>query len=1007
MGTTDCGNEVMPGSGGHEEKIFVSVRLRPLNTKEILRNDISDWECINDDTIIYKNANLSASERSMYPTAYTFDRVFRSDCSTRQVYEQAAKDVALSVVSGMNSSVFAYGQTSSGKTYTMTGITEYAIADIYEYMQKHTEREFVLKFSAMEIYNESVRDLLSADCIPLRLLDDPERGTTVEKLTEEILRNWDHVIELLSVCEAQRHIGETSLNEMSSRSHQIIRLTIESSSHGVFGKDSSSILSATVNFVDLAGSERASQSLSEGTRLKEGCHINRSLLTLGTVIRKLSKGQNGHIPYRDSKLTRILQTSLAVNARTAIICTLSPARIHVEQSRNTLLFASCAKEVTTNAQVNLVMSDKALVKHLQRELARLESELRSPQSSLSTLSYPALLQEKDLQIEKLEKDVKELILQRDIAQTQVKDLLEMIGDDGNSMIRVGLGHYPHLRVQKSPEYEIPEQETSIGADPRSLDIDIGSDDHSRTSSDDHFAQVPYFEENFVNRNISPRLVISSSNFSESDSIQGWEEMEKQSNELSDDLCKEVRCIEIEESSNEGVVEPYCLPSEENIRFPALRIHGNVDVLEPEPESVLTTPAKDEELLSSQLKENVQMNRGSDHSPFLEDKEPVLASLEDDKESVSSSFKEERELKCLPFLEVSSLAHDLAKDSSGSRSLKLTKSRSCKASMLIESSSSWLKMIQYCETTPPDGSEREYTSRPVGFERKISPLNFGSNSQRSSPEDSQSSAKNAFDIVIGVSKGKVSAAEDVSVNYTCYTEIREKAELPIEKELAEIPTEKEVPENPEERELKANQTSKSVKDVGLDPIEEDEHKVFSNNWPMDFKRLQKEIIECWHACNVSLVHRTYFFLLFQGDPSDSIYLEVELRRMMFLKDKFSRGENTVVNGRRLSLASSVKGLRQERRMLSNQMLKKLSEQERDSLFIKWGIGINTKLRRLQLAHRVWTNTDDMNHVADSAFLVAKLVGFTEPGVATKEMFGLNFTPPSTRTYSFKRSLVSLL
>lgn len=106
-------------------------------------------------------------------------------------------------------------------------------------------------------------------------------------------------------------------------------------------------------------------------------------------------------------------------------------------------------------------------------------------------------------------------------------------------------------------------------------------------------------------------------------------------------------------------------------------------------------------------------------------------------------------------------------------------------------------------------------------------------------------------------------------------------------------------------------------------------------------------------------------------------------------------------------NSVKGLRQERRMLSNQMLKKLSEQERDSLFIKWGIGINTKLRRLQLAHRLWTNTEDMNHIADSAFLVAKLVGFTEPGVATKEMFGLNFTPPSTRTYSFKRSLVSLL
>ncbi|CAA0834058.1 ATP binding microtubule motor family protein, partial [Striga hermonthica] len=101
-------------------------------------------------------------------------RVFRSDCSTREVYEKGAKDVAISVVNGINSSVFAYGQTSSGKTFTMTGITEFAISDIYDYIQKHPERDFVLKFSAMEIYNESVRDLLSVDTTPLRLLDDPE-----------------------------------------------------------------------------------------------------------------------------------------------------------------------------------------------------------------------------------------------------------------------------------------------------------------------------------------------------------------------------------------------------------------------------------------------------------------------------------------------------------------------------------------------------------------------------------------------------------------------------------------------------------------------------------------------------------------------------------------------------------------------------------------------------------------------------------------------------------------
>ncbi|GMP35748.1 hypothetical protein CsSME_00008083 [Camellia sinensis var. sinensis] len=171
---SECGGGGGMGmtGGGCEEKIFVLVRLRPLNEKETARNDLCDWECINEDTIIFKNCNLPLPDRFMYSTAHTFDRVFRSDCSTKEVYEKEAKDVALSVVSA---TVFAYGQTSSGKTFTMMGITEYAVADIYYFIiEKHNEREFLLKFSAMEIHNESVRDLLSTDSTPLRLLDDPE-----------------------------------------------------------------------------------------------------------------------------------------------------------------------------------------------------------------------------------------------------------------------------------------------------------------------------------------------------------------------------------------------------------------------------------------------------------------------------------------------------------------------------------------------------------------------------------------------------------------------------------------------------------------------------------------------------------------------------------------------------------------------------------------------------------------------------------------------------------------
>ncbi|KAK6131245.1 hypothetical protein DH2020_035002 [Rehmannia glutinosa] len=451
-------------SNAHEEKIFVAVRLRPLNERELSKNDVSEWECINSTTILFKN---TLQERTMLPTAYTFDRVFRSDASTKQVYEEAAKKIALSVLSGMNSTIFAYGQTSSGKTYTMSGITEYTIADIYDYINMHREREFVLKFSAMEIYNESVRDLLVLDGAPLRLLDDPEviielrERTVVDKLTEVTLTDSNHLHELLSVCEAQRQIGETTLNELSSRSHQILRLTVESETREYVGAENTSTLTASVNFVDLAGSERASQTLSAGTRLKEGCHINRSLLTLGTVIRKLS-----------------------------------PAHGHLEQSRNTLLFASCAKQVSTNAQVNVVMSEKALVKQLQKELARLENELRSLSSLANSCGSSSALKEKELLIEKMDKEIRELTHQRDLAQSRVEDMLRSGGE-----------------YQASKSWQ----------DRRS----VPENNEEQFLSDDTLSRL------YIDKYFGP------------DPCQGWEKIAQENNKNFEDNCKEVQCIEID------------------------------------------------------------------------------------------------------------------------------------------------------------------------------------------------------------------------------------------------------------------------------------------------------------------------------------------------------------------------------------------------------------------------------------------------------------------------------
>ncbi|XP_057966111.1 kinesin-like protein KIN-7F [Malania oleifera] len=940
------------GASGNEEKILVLVRLRPLSEKEIARNEVSDWECINDTTVLFRN---SLQERSMFPTAYTFDRVFRSDCFTKQVYEEGAKETALSVVGGINSTIFAYGQTSSGKTYTMIGITEYTVADIYDYIQRHEERAFVLKFSAMEIYNEVVRDLLSTDSTPLRLLDDPERGTIVEKLTEETLRDWNHLKELLCICEAQRQTGETSFNEKSSRSHQILRLTIESSAREFLGKGNSTTLAASVNFVDLAGSERASQALSVGARLKEGCHINRSLLTLGTVIRKLSKGRHGHINYRDSKLTRILQPSLGGNARTAIICTVSPARSHVEQSRNTLFFASCAKEVTTNAKVNVVMSDKALVKHLQKELARLESELRSPAPASSTYDYGALLRKKDLQIEKMEKEIRELAKQRDLAQSRVEDLLQVIENDKASRQWVEISSQSTWQAGYTCEDECSVSESSDVADSSCLDVGVGK--FNTTQYSDEVASDMPEGQNQQYPEITEEHSLSDDNSSmpQSDRFQ-VQDIAPRTGEDPDDLYKDVQCIEMEESSEGKNFESLALLTGESEGVPALTVSGNRDVAE---QGMISTPLKGD-IEVSQVQ--ADFTYGS-----MEQK------IHDVQKAIDSLVS--------PYADKSS-PQALARDMSSCRSLKLTRSWSCGANIMTLSSSPCSDKAQRNVKTPANGFERDFPGRPEGMQRKFPSLKYDTSFSRLSRNDSQSSAESAFMDGLKVQDTKNSADEDITSVHTFVAGLKEMAELQYKKQFVEG----QVPG-----------AGKNVRDVGLDPMQDALEDY--PDWPLEFERQRSTIIELWQTCNVSLVHRTYFFVLFKGDPADSIYMEVELRRLSFLKEMFSRGNQAVENDQTPTPASSMRALRREREMLCKLMQRRLSEGDRRALYQKWGIALDTKRRKLQLVQRLWSDIKDINHISESASLVAKLVRFSEQGQALKEMFGLSFTSPCPRRRSY--------
>ncbi|URD72096.1 Kinesin motor domain containing protein [Musa troglodytarum] len=891
--------------GAKEERIVVSVRMRPLNAQEMEKSDPSDWDCINDTTVVFKN---SLPERSVYPTAYTFEPTFNSshyglphlpvlispllgDDQTEHSGATATRDVSTMkepkkslsrssaglMVSAEHSaglftffvsppsihlrlrvaaSIFAYGQTSSGKTYTMAGVTEYTMEDVYDHIKKHEEREFVLRFSAMEIYNEAVRDLLSSDGSPLRLLDDPE--------------------------------------------------TIESTARESKGRDGSSALLAAVNFVDLAGSERASQASSAGNRLKEGCHINRSLLTLGTVIRKLSKGRTGHIPYRDSKLTRILQPFLGGNARTAIICTMSPARSHIEQSRNTLLFASCAKQVVVNAQVNLVMSDKALVKHLQRELARLEHELRYP-GSASCTHHSDALRDKDTQIKKMEREIKELMQQRDLAQSRLEDLLHAVADEQSS-------RQWEESSQSSASHARGECEDALSISAASAiayqipDFCSSRFDASKESNEQSKRHIELPDK--MGRSISSPTL--------------HRPIRQEGNEDTEEHCKEVRCVEI-----------HALSTTRSEEFNLL--------LNDESESDLPPPTDE--------------GRPGDPAPGSEGDAHLRAAVE---QSIDIETKTTDNV-VKPCPQESSPLNSAQKMMTSSRERILTRSRSCKASLMNSSILSWLEHVERDTKTPPEIFGEKSPGRPGEDERRLPASDYDVESEKVSAEVTLSD----------MPKTQTAGGEvDDHVDASFLAEDDRRKQLPSDQEAQGVLSQ-------------GHGAEKSIETVGMDAV----------RWPLEFERKQREIVQLWHACDVPLVRRTCFFLLFDGDPADSFYMEVECRRLSFLRNTFARGNAGDL------VASSLRCLRREREMLCRQMQKKLSPEERESLYAEWGVALSSKQRRLQVARRLWTATD-VEHVAESAALVAKLTGFAKRGQAMKEMFELSFTPQ--QNHHHKRS-----
>ncbi|GMI63354.1 kinesin 7.3 [Hibiscus trionum] len=362
-----------------KENVTVTVRFRPLSPREIRQGEEIAWYA-DGETIVRNEHNPSI--------AYAYDRVFGPTTTTRHVYDIAAQHVVSGAMEGINGTIFAYGVTSSGKTHTMhgdqrsPGIIPLAVKDAFSIIQETPNREFLLRVSYLEIYNEVVNDLLNPAGQNLRIREDAQ-GTFVEGIKDEVVLSPAHALSLIAAGEEHRHVGSTNFNLLSSRSHTIFTLTIESSPCGE-NSEGEAVNLSQLNLIDLAGSE-SSKAETTGVRRKEGSYINKSLLTLGTVISKLTDVRATHIPYRDSKLTRLLQSSLSGHGRVSLICTVTPSSSNTEETHNTLKFAHRAKHIEIQAAQNKIIDEKSLIKKYQNEIRSLKEELEQLKRGIVTI----------------------------------------------------------------------------------------------------------------------------------------------------------------------------------------------------------------------------------------------------------------------------------------------------------------------------------------------------------------------------------------------------------------------------------------------------------------------------------------------------------------------------------------------------------------------------------------------------------------------------------------------
>lgn len=331
----------------------------------------------------FQKTNLPMMGKKVKDIRFCFDRVFDEDCGQEEVYDGSAKELVGHVMNGFHSTVFAYGATGCGKTHTISGsrdkpgIVFLIMKDLFSRIAaKAHDTDIALTVSYLEIYNETIRDLLAPESGQLQLREANGMAHPAGLSTKEPTCATD-VVEWITLGNANRTVNATEANATSSRSHAVLRVTITQKPRA--GGLTENSQSATLSVIDLAGSERASVTKNKGDRLIEGANINRSLLALGNCINALcDPRKRGHVPYRDSKLTRLLKQSLGGNCKTVMIVCVSPSSAHYDETHNTLQYANRAKEIKTKAIRNVISVDRHVAQYCQQimEQAQIIAQLK-------------------------------------------------------------------------------------------------------------------------------------------------------------------------------------------------------------------------------------------------------------------------------------------------------------------------------------------------------------------------------------------------------------------------------------------------------------------------------------------------------------------------------------------------------------------------------------------------------------------------------------------------------